>query len=218
MYWNFDRTLKQLQSESGSMTSSTGAIHAVRRELFQPVPLSVCDDLVISTRAIIQGKRLAFAPDAIAYEPVAPTDKDEFKRKVRIISRALHSTWVVKDLLNPFRYGFYAIQLISHKLLRWSVGWLLIILFGVSLSLYNAGFFYRLAIWGQVSFYGLALLAHFLRKTSIANWKLFKPLSVIYFFCMANYAAILAWIQWMRGKRIDIWESNRQLQEHRNVS
>jgi cellulose synthase/poly-beta-1,6-N-acetylglucosamine synthase-like glycosyltransferase len=218
MYWSFDRTLKTMQSESGSMTSSTGAIHAIRRELFQEVPLSVCDDLVISTRAIIKGKRLAFAPDAIAYEPIAPTDKDEFKRKVRIISRALYSLWIVKELLNPFRYGFYAIQLISHKLLRWSVGWFLIILFGVSLGLYNSGLIYRLAIWGQVVFYGFALIAHFLRNTRLAGMKLFKPLYVIYYFCLANYAAILAWIQWIRGKRIDIWESSRQTQEPGKIS
>ncbi|HZD35118.1 MAG TPA: glycosyltransferase, partial [Nitrososphaeraceae archaeon] len=78
LYWNYDRFLKRMQSVSGNMTSATGAIHAIRRELFKPVPLSVSDDLVISTRAISQGFRLSFAQDAIAYETIAPTEEAEF--------------------------------------------------------------------------------------------------------------------------------------------
>jgi cellulose synthase/poly-beta-1,6-N-acetylglucosamine synthase-like glycosyltransferase len=72
-YWSFDRILKISQSKSGHTLAATGAIYAIRRSLFQPIPDGVSDDFVTSTRVIAQGYRLVFAPDAIAYEPVAAT-------------------------------------------------------------------------------------------------------------------------------------------------
>ncbi len=209
LYWNFDRLLKTMQSQSGNMISATGAIHAIRRELFRPVPLGVGDDFVISTRAISQGYRLVFEPNAIAYETVAPSDGAEFQRKVRVIVRGLRGLWAVRELFNPLQYGFYAVQIFSHKLLRWSVGWLMLILLGASLSLYRAGGFYRLIAQSQLIFYGSALGALGLRHTPLRRLKAFRLLSLPFYFCMANFAAIRAWLQLFRGKQIDIWNSNR---------
>ena len=208
-YWNFDRTLKSMQSKAGNMISATGAIHAIRRELFRPVPLGVGDDFVISTRVIEQGYRLVFEPKAIAYETIAPTDKAEFNRKVRVIVRGLRGLWAVKALFNPLRYGFYAIQITSHKLLRWSVGLLLIVLFIASLSLYGSGAAYRLFAQAQLIFYGFALIAWGLRNTALAYWKSFKLLALPFYFCLANYAALCAWQQVINGRRVDIWDSKR---------
>ena len=59
-----------------------------------------------------------FAPDAVAYEPVAGSGELEFRRKVRIITRGLRGVLVMRALLNPWRHGFYAVQLFSHKVLR----------------------------------------------------------------------------------------------------
>ena len=209
LYWNYDRFLKRMQSVSGNMTSATGAIHAIRRELFKPVPLSVSDDLVISTRAISQGFRLSFAQDAIAYETIAPTEEAEFNRKVRIIVRALRAVWTVKELLNPFRYGFYSVQIFSHKLLRWSIGWLSIILFLTSISLYQDGIFYQLFFGGQITFYMIAVVTLLFRKSSISQQKISKLLSIPFYFCLANAAASFAWLQLIRGKRVDVWNSDR---------
>lgn len=209
LYWSIDRRLKAMQSESGNIISATGAIHAIRHELFQAVPLGVCDDLVISTRAISQGYRLVFEPNAIACETVAPTDRAEFQRKVRVTVRALRGLWAVRELFNPLRYGFYAIQIFSHKLLRSSVGWLLIVLLGASLSLYGAGSFYQAVTQGQVAFYGCALAASVLRHTSMARLKAFTLLTIPFYFCLVNIAALYAWLLVLRGKRIDVWGSHR---------
>jgi cellulose synthase/poly-beta-1,6-N-acetylglucosamine synthase-like glycosyltransferase len=213
LYWNYDRLLKKMQSVSGNMTSATGAIHAIRRELFKPIPLSASDDLVISTRAISQGFRLAFAQNAIAYETIAPTEEAEFNRKVRVTVRALRAVWAVKELLNPFRYGFYSIQIFSHKLLRWSIGWLIIILFIASLSLFQDGIFYKLFLGGQAAFYSIALVALLFRQSRISQQKIPKLLSIPFYFCLANAAASVAWLQLMRGKRVDVWDSERYIGE-----
>ncbi len=99
-YWDFDRKLKQSQSKSGNAISATGAIYAIRRSLFRGVPVGVTDDFAVSTDVIAQGYRLVFAPDAIAYEPVAGTGGIEFGRKVRVITRGLRGVLVVRREVN----------------------------------------------------------------------------------------------------------------------
>jgi hypothetical protein len=207
LYWGYDRMLKSLQSLSGNMTSATGAMHALRRELFRPVPSGVSDDLLISTRAIASGHRLVFAGDAIARESVAATDRAEFSRKLRVMTRAIRGVWVVRELLNPFRFGFYSLQLASHKLLRWSVCWLLFIVVLTSLALYDSGIVYRWMVWGQATFYGMAALAGAIRWTGVAKGRFFRILAIPFYFCMAYYAAMLAWVRVFSGSRIDVWDS-----------
>ncbi|QDU75742.1 Poly-beta-1,6-N-acetyl-D-glucosamine synthase [Bremerella volcania] len=209
IFWNFDRFLKRMQSRSGSVTSSTGAIHAVRRELFEPVPSGVCDDFLISTRVVAKGYRLVFEPGAIAYEEVAASDKAEFRRKSRIIARGIRGLWVMRTLLNPLAYGFYSFQLASHKLLRWSVIFLLPVILLLNLACVEQGFVYQLLLGLQLAFYFLALIGIMLRNTPIFRNKLAKIMAVPYFFCMANFSALSGWYQFLTGRRVDIWNSNR---------
>lgn len=214
LYWNFERLLKVMQSRAGNMTSATGAIHAIRRDLFQPVPLGVSDDFVISTRAITKGYRLVFERNAIAYEMVAPTYRAEFNRKLRVIVRGLRGLWAVRELFNPLRHGFYAVQIFSHKLLRWSVCWLALLLFAASLSLYGAGDLYRWLAQGQMLFYGCALVAWGLRNSAVTHSRAFKLFSVPLYLCLANYASMRAWVQLLGGKRVDVWDSKRSASAH----
>jgi cellulose synthase/poly-beta-1,6-N-acetylglucosamine synthase-like glycosyltransferase len=217
-YWNFDQTLKTLQSESGNMIAATGTIYALRRELFQPVPVGVLDDHMISTLSIAQGYRLVFEPDAVAYQTIAPSDEAEFRRKVRVIVQGLWTMWMQRTLFNPFRYGFYSIQLFSHKLLRWSIIWPLLTLLGVSPTLFRAGRVYRLITLGQLGFYGSALAALALRRTSLGRRKIFKPLVVPYYFCMVNVAELRAWQMLLSGQRIAMWDRTERPTDHQPVS
>jgi cellulose synthase/poly-beta-1,6-N-acetylglucosamine synthase-like glycosyltransferase len=206
-YWNFDRKLKTSQGRSGNTLAATGAIYAIRRSLFQQIPDGVSDDFVTSTGVIVQGYRLVFAPQAIAFEPVAATSKVEFGRKVRVIIRSWRAFLYRRELLNPFRYRFYAIQLFSHKILRYLVVFPLILLFLVSLFLLNAGPFYQLAAIMQVLFYGFALLGLWLGKTRLGQTKI---LTIPFYFCMVNAASLLAIIKVMGGYQVKHWEPQRQ--------
>lgn len=206
-YWNFDRLLKQFESQAGNTISATGAIYAIRRALFQAVPGGVTDDFVTSTRVIAQGYRLVFAPEAVAYEPVAASGEVEFGRKVRVISRGLRGVIEMRALLNPFRYGFYAWQLFSHKVLRRLVVFPLLVLFLVSPLLWLKGWFYQAATLAQVGFYGCALLGMALGGTRLSRLKLF---TFPFFFCMVNAASLLATLNILRGQRIERWEPQRQ--------
>jgi cellulose synthase/poly-beta-1,6-N-acetylglucosamine synthase-like glycosyltransferase len=206
-YWNFDRMLKQNQSKSGSTLAATGAIYAIRRPLFRPIPDGVSDDFFTSTGVVAQGYRLVFAPNAIAYEPAAATSQVEFGRKVRVMIRSWNAFIFRRELLNPFRHGFYAIQFFSHKILRYLVVFPLLMLFFISPFLWKTGWIYQLATISQVVFYLCALLGLLLHRTRFSRKKIF---TIPFYFCMVNAASLVAVIKVLSGQQIKHWEPQRQ--------
>jgi len=206
-YWNFDQAQKEFQSRAGSVTSATGSIYAIRRSLYQPVPAGIADDFFISTGVIAQGYRLVYAADAISYEPVAESSKLEFVRKVRYIMQGLYGVWARRALLNPFRYGLYAIQLFSHKALRrWAV-FPFLIFFLASPFLWNQGSFYQAVTLAQAGFFSLSFTGWLLEKTNLGRIKIF---SLPFFFCVIYTASLVATLKLLSGSRIYIWETQRQ--------
>ena len=198
--------LKHFQSEAGNVTSATGSIYAIWNSLFRKVPPGVPDDFFISTNVIAQGFRLVFARKAVCYEPVTKSSDKEFKRKVRIITQGLYSVVLMRELLNPLRYGFYALQLFSHKFLRRLMFLPLIILLLVNPFLWNYGYFYQLTMLAQLGFYGLALLGLLSKGRLLGKVKI---LLMPFYFCMTYYAAMLATLNLLRGRRISSWETQR---------
>lgn len=205
-YWNFDRLLKQFQGKAGNTLAATGAIYAIRRSLFRPIPDGVSDDFVTSTSVIAQGYRLVFSPVAVAYEPVAATSTAEFGRKVRVIVRSWRAFFFMRELLNPFRHGFYAVQLFSHKILRYLVVLPLIVLFLVSPFLWKVSWFYQAATIMQILFYACAGFGYFLDRTRSG---LMKLLTIPFYFCMVNFASLVAIIKVLSGSQIKHWEPQR---------
>lgn len=207
VYWQFDRWLKSLQSRGGNVIAATGAIYAIRRELYRPVPSGVCDDFVISARAIEQGRLVVFEPDARAYEDTAPSDRAEFRRRTRIVTRGLGALWTLRRLFNPFRYGFYSVQIASHKLLRWTSGWVLLAVLLTSLGLYGEGPFFRFIVCAQAICYSLALLVMATPERWRSRWP--APVAIPYYFLLVNLATICAWFNVLRGQKVDLWRSYR---------
>jgi glycosyltransferase involved in cell wall biosynthesis len=204
-YWDLDRALKLAESRAGNVISATGAIYAVRRSLFRPPPPGVTDDFAISTAVIAQGQRLVFAPDAIAYEPVARSSDAEFARKVRVMTRGLNGVVLRRELLDPRRHGFYAIQLFSHKVLRRLMAVPLGVLAATSLALGARSRLFRALAVGQVAMYGLGALGIALgrRRTS-------KLLALPAYFVMVNVASLKAAWNVARGRSIERWEPRRE--------
>jgi len=205
-YWDFDRWMKIWQSRSGNTTSATGAIYAIRRSLFRQVPEGVTDDFVTSTRVIALGRRLVFAQDAICYEPVAGAAKAEFGRKVRVITRGLRGVWEMRELLNPTRFGFYAIQIFSHKVLRRLVVFPLLVMAVTAPLLWSQGLGYLLLVAGELAFVVSAAMGFGLGSLGRRTPKL---LSIPLFFCLINAAVLAAVWNLVRGKRIVVWNPHR---------
>lgn len=204
-YWSFDRQLKIWESDAGNTISATGAIYAIRRNLFQGVPTGVTDDFVTSVRVIAQGYRLVFEPDAIAYETVAKNQKKEFGRKVRVMTRGLNAVLMMSELLNPFKYGFYALQLFTHKVLRRLLYIPLIVIFFSNIPLLTQGWFYQLAFLGQIGLYGSALIGALMIRMSKP---LPKIISLPTYGVMVYVAAIFASWNVLRGNKIVRWSTD----------
>ena len=204
-YSDVDQKWKQWQSAAGSVTQATGALYAIRRELFEPVPAEVGDDIVISFRVIEKGYRFVYEPRALAMETVSHSSQSEFRRKVRLCVFGWASILACRGLLNPMRYGFYSLQLFSHKILRYLMPWPLMALFITSGLLYRTSPFFAALFLLQAVFYAMALVVACVPDATLRRLALPKPLTLPFFFCMAYAGSLRA--QWITllGRRWDHW-------------
>jgi glycosyltransferase involved in cell wall biosynthesis len=207
-YWDFDRTMKKAESLADNVISATGAIYAVRASLVGPVPEGVTDDFYTSTGVIARGFRLVFAPDAVAFEPVARSAGLEFGRKVRVMTRGLRAVVLRRALLDPRVHGLYSVQLFAHKVLRRLMVFPLAALALSSPLLWRRGTVYRAATVAQAGLYGLGALGLALADKPLGRRKL---LALPAFFCFVNAAALRAAWNLARGRQIDRWEPRRAM-------
>lgn len=207
-YWDLDRALKVAESRAGSTVSATGALYAIRRELFTPVVSGVTDDFYTSTGVVAAGQRLVFEGSAAAYEAPAASDRREFDRKVRIMTRGFRGVARRRVLLDPRQHGFYAIQLLWHKVLRRLVAVPLVVIAGATPFLLRRSPLYRLAALGQAGFYAAAV-AGVVAGRHPGRVPLEPVLALPAYFCMVNGAALRALFNVLTGRRVDRWDTAR---------
>lgn len=205
-YWALDRWLKKAESTAGSAVSATGAIYAIRRHLYADIPDGVTDDFAISTGVVLRGYRLIFAPGAVAYERVVAGHAEQYARRVRIATGGFHALALRRALLNPFRFGFYAIELLSHKLLRRLIGLPLVGLLAASITLRRRPP-YAVAAATQSLFYSVALAGVLTTRTRLGRLRI---LNLPAFFCMSHIASLHGLLNLIRGARISTWSSIRE--------
>jgi cellulose synthase/poly-beta-1,6-N-acetylglucosamine synthase-like glycosyltransferase len=205
-YWDLDRAIKQAESRGGNAISATGAIYAVRRELFAQVPPGVTDDFATSTAVIARGRRLVFAPDAVAFEPVAASGEAEFERKVRVMTRGLNAVVARHELLDPRRHGFYALQLLSHKVLRRLMALPLAVLAVTAATGARRSALMRTAAAAQGALYGLGAAGLLLGR---AGRRAPRVVALPAYFCLVNLASVRAVWNVARRRAIDRWEPQR---------
>ena len=207
LYWTYDKRLKDWESRLGSIVAADGAIYAIRARLFVPMTeLAQADDFAISARVVVQGFRLVFDPEAIAYERTRTSSGPEFWRKVRVTNHSMRGILNVHDALKPWRYGWYAIELLSHKVLRHLVPWFLLIALASNAALARGSRVYQVLLAGQLLFYGSAAIGYALRRSP---WGRQKPFYAPLYFCLANAAAFIGVLSLFRGTRIATWQPQR---------
>ena len=130
---------------------------------------------------------------------------DEFGRKVRTLLRGMSALFYKKNLLNPFQYGIFAIELLSHKLMRWLVPFFLLSLVTANLFLLGNKFYLFIFII-QALFYSLALLSIF----QIANLQNRFIGRIPLYFLTVNAAILVAWHRYTKGTRQEIWNSSKR--------
>ena len=205
-YWSYDMWIKRLESASGSTVSADGAIYAIRRSLYRPVTdAAVTDDFAISTQVVEQGQRLVFDAEAVAYESTVPAAEQEFRRKVRLMTRGMRSVVLRRGLLDPRKHGLYSVHLLSHKVVRRLVPVFLLTLLATSLALTSKPLFLA-AFLGQAVFYLAAVAGWALRRHRFGR---IKPLAIPFYYCLANLAALVALGRLVSGQRVERWQPQR---------
>ncbi|HEX7191661.1 MAG TPA: glycosyltransferase family 2 protein, partial [Thermoanaerobaculia bacterium] len=203
MYGRWDRWQKVRESEIGSVFAADGLLYAVRRDLYMPIDdPAQADDIAISARVVLQGRRLLFEPKATAWERSTVRAPEEFRRKVRVTNHSVRALLNLRSAL--FTRGFYSVELLSHKLVRHLIPFFLIPLFLASVALVRRGPLYVLALVGQLIVYALAGGGALLRDRTIGRSKI---LAVPYYFCFVNAAALFGVLSILRGERLTAWSS-----------
>jgi cellulose synthase/poly-beta-1,6-N-acetylglucosamine synthase-like glycosyltransferase len=152
-YWRYEKHLRRLESEVGSMLGATGAIYALRRSLWKPLPAgTILDDVLAPMRAVLDGSRVVFAPQAHAFDYTSKDADAETRRKIRTLAGNVQILWFEPRLLVPFRNPVW-LQYVSHKIGRLLVPYALVALFASSLVLFHTSTLYALALLAQAAFY-----------------------------------------------------------------
>ncbi|QXV64688.1 glycosyltransferase family 2 protein [Mucilaginibacter sp. 21P] len=205
-YWKYESTLKKWDSELYSVVGAAGELFSVRRDLYQDVPAdTVLDDFMISMLIAEQGYRIIYEPDAYAVETASENVAEELKRKIRIAAGGIQSILRLKSLLFSFKYPILSFQYVSHRVLRWTVTPIFLILaFVINMALVINGttWFYTALFAAQVLFYCLAFLGFVMEKRQIRIKALFIP----YYFCVMNYAVLAGIIRYFTKKQSSVWE------------
>lgn len=210
IYWKYESTLKKWDAELNTVVGAAGELFAVRTELHEPVePDTLLDDFIISLRIAEKGYKIQYDPEAYALENPSANVREELKRKIRISAGGIQSIVRLRELLNPFRFGLLSFQYISHRVLRWTLaplGLLVILICNAWLAMHY-GFFhfgniYPWFFWGQLVFYIAALIGWLLEDRNIKIKLLYIP---FYFFIM-NLAVYLGFIRYIKRKQSVNWE------------
>ncbi|MFT6065379.1 MAG: cellulose synthase/poly-beta-1,6-N-acetylglucosamine synthase-like glycosyltransferase [Polaribacter sp.] len=209
IYWKYESTLKKWDAELYSVVGAAGELFAIRTKLYRHVEKdTLLDDFMISLRVAQDGYTIQYDPEAYAIETASANVKEELKRKIRISAGGIQSIVRLRSLLNIFKYGTLSFQYISHRVLRWSLTPLCLVLLIPVLSIIavNDGLLslqlYPVLFWLQVLFYTAALLGWFLenRETSV------KILFIPYYFFIMNLSVVLGFFRYIKKSQSVNWE------------
>lgn len=213
MYWKYESALKALDSRLYSAVGAAGELFAIRRELYEEMGSdTLLDDFILSLRIVMKGYVIAYRADAYAVEGGSANMQEEEKRKVRIAAGGLQSIGRLLPLLNPFRYGVFTFQYVSHRVLRWSVTPLLLFLMlplNIALLFSPAPpYLYGVLFLMQGLFYLAGSLGHYLSTRKIKNKLLFIP----YYFLFMNINVIrgMRYLSLRANQKHGAWEKSKR--------
>lgn len=207
LYWRYELAIKSMESRLASVVGGDGAIYAIRRELWEPLQQRDINDFVNPLQIIAKGYRGIFDADARCFEETAGSFDKEIARKERIVNRSIRGLMRVRAVMDPRHSGIFALEVISHKLLRWLIP--LFLALGVAgsglLAAQSYGLF-QLITLGSLLLVTLAYLgARADDKNTLQVWK-----SVPYYFVMVNLYAVRGIIKALQGETQVTWNSARQ--------
>jgi biofilm PGA synthesis N-glycosyltransferase PgaC len=165
LYWRYEKQIRRDESATGSVVGATGAIYAMRRSLWQPLPDdAILDDVLTPMRCVMAGYRVVFEERACAFDRTAPDANAEGRRKLRTLAGNYQLLWLEPRLLLPWRNPVW-LQFVSHKVGRLLVAYALPPLLLLSLLLARRAPVYAAAFSVQSMFYLLACYGAWLERS-----------------------------------------------------
>lgn len=205
LYWKYETGIKRLETQIGSTVGGDGAIYAIRRSLYRDMRADALSDFVNPMQIVMAGYRCIYEPEAQSVEEAAEGFDKEFRRKVRIVNRAWRATWTLPALLNPLRFGWFSLELVSHKLLRWLMPLFLVAVLLLNVLLVERAPLYSWLLVLQLVFYALALAGYLTRGRPTQPRLIYVP----YYFCLVNIASARGIIEAYRGRTYTTWATPR---------
>lgn len=201
LYLKYEKLIKRAEGALGCVVGCVGAIFAIRRELYEPLPPStIVEDFVICMRVLEKSYRAESEPNARAVDPASSGSRAEMKRKIRIGAGAFQALGLTRALLHP-RFGMRAFAFWGHKVMRWLVPLFLIIALSTNVALASHSF-YRVLLVLQCLGLAIAAWSYNLRP----GQRLPRWMRVISYFYLMNYALFCGfWRFVLRTQRVT-WE------------
>src|SRR5574344_2295424 len=211
LYWKYESKLKQMDSELNSTIGAAGELYAIRTSLFEEMPdNTLLDDFILSMRIAMKGYIILYCEKAYAIENGSANINEERKRKIRIAAGGIQSIIMLKELLNIFKYKLLSFQYISHRVLRWSITplcLLLIIPINIYLVAKYENIIYILVLIAQIIFYLCGIIGWYYSIKSNKN----KLISIPYYFLFMNLNVIKGFFYLKNKKNNDgTWEKSKR--------
>lgn len=211
LYWKYESKLKQMDSELNSTIGAAGELYAIRTSLFEEMPdNTLLDDFILSMRIAMKGYIILYCEKAYAIENGSANINEERKRKIRIAAGGIQSIIMLKELLNIFKYKLLSFQYISHRVLRWSITplcLLLIIPINIYLVAKYENIIYILVLIAQIIFYLCGIIGWYYSIKSKKN----KLISIPYYFLFMNLNVIKGFFYLKNKKNNDgTWEKSKR--------
>lgn len=205
VYVKYEMWLRRLESQRAGLVGLSGSFFAARRTVCDTWDDETPSDFNAAIGCARRGLVAVTEPSVIGYYADIKDARKEYRRKLRTVLRGIVGLVRHRETLNPFVFGLFAVQIWSHKVMRWLVPWFMLITFASSLLLWQSAAFYRLAATVQLIFYAgvaTAFMAPRLRRSVV--------LRIGYYFVQVNIAIAHASLLFLAGQRMTVWEPSKR--------
>lgn len=200
-YWRYEKWIRRNEARIDSVVGVSGALYAMRRELWQPIPAkTILDDVLVPMNVVLQGRRVVFEPDAIAWDRPSTQAAQERRRKVRTLAGNFQLPALRPALLSPWRNRLF-VQFFCHKLLRLCVP--LLMFFALLSNLLLARHHERLwvlLLLAQIAAYALALYG--MRSNALRRW---RPVRLLASFFQLNLFVVQGFVEFLTNRDAHRW-------------
>jgi cellulose synthase/poly-beta-1,6-N-acetylglucosamine synthase-like glycosyltransferase len=210
LYWKYESILKKIDSDFYSVVGAAGELFSIRKHLYEPLPESIIlDDFVLSLKVAEKGHRIAYEPDAYAFETPSFSIAEEKKRKIRIAAGGFQAILFLKSIFQFWKHPKLFFLYFSHRVLRWTLSpvcFIFAFIANLILAVYYQLAMFQFFMIGQMLFYTLGLIGFISPKFS----NKLKPAKLCYYLIFMNLSVILGFIRFLRGKQPSVWEKAKR--------